>query len=184
MNESKLKSIIESILFAWGDPLDIREISKILNIKDSLTYTLLTEMSQAYLSEDRGLVLKKFDDCYQLKTKDDNFFYVSELFKPNTRTSLSNAALEALSIIAYKQPVTKIEIDLIRGVKSDYIVKSLMDRNLIEIIGKLDKPGRPVLYGTTGNFLTHFGLASLKDLPELVLDEEKIINKVSGGDEH
>jgi segregation and condensation protein B len=172
MNENRMKSIIESILFAWGDPIKLSEISKLLGIKDSLTKKLLSEMEYSFEAEDRGLILKKYNDTYQLKTKDINYDYVCELFKPNSRSNLSTSALEALSIIAYKQPVTKIEVDLIRGVKSDYIIKSLIDKNLIEIVGKLDKPGKPSLYGTTNDFLAHFGLSSIKDLPELKISGE------------
>ncbi|SHI70097.1 condensin subunit ScpB [Dethiosulfatibacter aminovorans DSM 17477] len=182
MNKNRMKSIIESILFAWGEPIRISEISKILNIKPSTAKSVLVEMAEEYEAENRGIVLKKANEMYQLKTKNENFPFINQLFKPNTRNSLSHSALEALSIIAYKQPVTKIEIDQIRGVKSDYILKSLVDKKLIAIKGKLDKPGKPSLYGTTDHFLAHFGLESIDNLPALSFEEnmdnmEKIINE-------
>ena len=177
MNEDKLKSIIESILFAWGEPIKLSELSKVLNIKDSLTYKLLQDMKDDYLSEHRGLMLRKFNDTYQLKTKEQNIEFISILFKPNTRSNLSTAALETLSIIAYKQPVTKIEIDLIRGIKSEYIIRTLIDKKLIEVRGRLNKPGKPILYGTTNSFLAHFGLESLDDLPELKYHNELITSE-------
>ncbi len=182
MDKNRMKSIIESILFAWGEPIKIGEISKILNIKPSMTKNILSEMAEEYEAENRGIVLKKANEMYQLKTKDENFTYINQLFKPNTRNSLSHSALEALSIIAYKQPVTKIEIDQIRGVKSDYILRSLVDKKLIAIKGKLDKPGKPSIYGTTDHFLSHFGLESIENLPELSFEEnienvENIMNE-------
>lgn len=169
MNDNRLKSIIESILFAWGEPIKVNELSKVLNIKDFDTKKLLSEMQEDYCLDYRGLMLRRYNDTYQLKTKEENYEYISILFKPHTRSNLSTAALESLSIIAYKQPVTKIEIDLIRGVKSDYILRTLIDKKLIEIKGKLDKPGKPLLYGTTNSFLSHFGLESLENLPKLKL---------------
>lgn len=181
MDKNKIKSIIESILFAWGEPIKLIEISKILNVKPLMIKKILSEMAVEYEVKNRGIVLKKANDLYQLKTKDENFTYINQLFKPNTRNSLSHSALEALSIIAYKQPVTKVEIDQIRGVKSDYILRSLVDKNLIIIKGKLDKPGKPSIYGTSDYFLVHFGLESINNLPELRL-EENIENITSESD--
>ncbi len=176
MNNNNLKSIIESLLFAWGEPLNINEISKILNIKTFVLIQTLDEMVIEY-SEDhnRGLVIQKFGNSYQLTTKKDNFEFIQNLLQTSVNKSLSNAAMETLSIIAYKQPVTKVEIELIRGVKCSNVIKGLVDKNLIKEVGKLDKPGKPTLYATTDEFLKHFGLISLDDLPALNLemDEEK-----------
>jgi segregation and condensation protein B len=172
MDLDLMKSRIESILFAWGEPLKLDELAKILNLKKHTVRDILNEMSQSYLCPSRGILLKQFGDTYQLKTKDSNYDQVAVLFKTNRRNSLSSSALEALSIIAYKQPVTKIEIDMIRGVKSDYILKTLLDKELIRITGKMDKPGKPSLYGTTDQFLAYFGLGSLEELPTLNIDEK------------
>jgi segregation and condensation protein B len=176
LNNNNLKSIIESLLFAWGEPLNISEISKILNVKPFVLNQTLSDMIKEYTeNSDRGLIIQKFGNSYQLTTKKDNFEFIQDLLQTSVNKSLSNAAMETLSIIAYKQPVTKVEIDLIRGVKCSNVIKGLLDKNLIKEVGKLDKPGRPTLYATTDQFLKHFGLISLKDLPTLNLetDEEK-----------
>lgn len=176
MNNKNLKSVIESLLFAWGEPLNINEISKILNIKPFVLNQTLSDMIIEYSeNSDRGLLIQKFGNSYQLTTKKDNFEFIQDLLQTSVNKNLSTAAMETLSIIAYKQPVTKVEIDLIRGVKCSNVIKGLLDKNLIKDVGKLDKPGRPTLYATTDEFLKHFGLISLNDLPALNLetDEEK-----------
>jgi len=176
LNNKNLKSIIESLLFAWGEPLSINEISRILNIKSFVLNQTLNDMIIEYSTNmDRGLVIQKFGNSYQLTTKKDNFEVIQSLLQTSVNKSLSTAAMESLSIIAYKQPVTKVEIELIRGVKCSNVIKGLLDKDLIKEVGKLDKPGRPTIYATTDEFLKHFGLISLDDLPALNLetDEEK-----------
>lgn len=180
LHKNKIKSIIESLLFVWGEPLSIQDISKITNIKKNEIIELLDEMIEYYEnSSDRGILIKEYSNKYQFTTKKENFNYVQSLFQSNERKTLSNAALETISIIAYKQPVSKIEIESIRGVKCSYIIRSLIDKGLIEEAGKLDKPGKPSIYGTTNEFLRHFGLKSINELPEANFEnfeegEEKI----------
>ncbi len=176
LNNNNLKGIIESLLFAWGEPLNINEISKILNIKTFVLNQTLDDMIKEYSeNSDRGLIIQKFGNSYQLTTKKDNFEFIQNLLQTSVNKSLSNAAMETLSIIAYKQPVTKVEIEIIRGVKCSNVIKGLVDKKLIKEVGKLDKPGKPTIYATTDEFLKHFGLISLDDLPALNLeiDEEK-----------
>jgi len=176
LNNKNLKSVIESLLFAWGEPLNINEISRILNIKPFAINQTISDMMMEYTENiDRGLLIQKFGNSYQLTTKKDNFEFIQSLLQTSVNKSLSTAATETLSIIAYKQPVTKVEIDLIRGVKSSNVLKGLLDKNLIKEVGKLDKPGRPTLYATTDEFLKHFGLISIDELPALNLEcnEEK-----------
>lgn len=169
-----LRSILESLLFAWGEPLSINEISRILNIPNSQITPVLDEMSLEYLNnKDRGLIIQKFGNSYQITTKKENFDYIQDLLQTTINKSLSTAAMETLSIIAYKQPVTKVEIELIRGVKSSNVVKGLLDKGLIKEIGKLDKPGKPTLYATTDEFLRHFGLNSIEELPALKIEPEE-----------
>ncbi len=175
MNKEKIKSIIESLLFAWGEPLSLSEISNILNIKNTETIQALTEMLEEYSKdEQRGIILQQFGDTFQLTTKKENFDYIQRLMQEATiNRSLSNASLETLSIVAYKQPVTRVEIDIIRGVKSSHIVKNLLEKGLIKEVGKLDKPGKPTLYGTTPEFLKHFGLRTLEELPKIEIEEDE-----------
>jgi len=172
MNNTEIKSAVESMLFIWGDPLDLKDMMNILQISKDKTEYALNSLILDYEKEDRGIILKRFGDSYQLKTKDKNYEYISSLYKPSTHRGLSDAAMETLSIIAYKQPITKIEVEQIRGIKSSYIINALKDRNLIEVLGKMDKPGNPLLYGTTKDFLSYFGLKSLEELPKLPYDED------------
>ncbi len=175
MIKEKMKSIIESLLFAWGEPLSLNEISNILNIKNTEAIQIITEMVEEYKADEkRGILLQQFGDTYQLTTKKENFDYIQNLMQEVTiNRSLSNASLETLSIIAYKQPVTRVEIDIIRGVKSSHIVKSLFEKGLIKEVGKLDKPGKPTLYATTSEFLKHFGLKTLEELPKIEIEEDE-----------
>lgn len=173
-------SIIESLLFASGEPLKIEYIGNIIECSISFTKDLLDYMIEGYSQEDRGIKLINVNDTYQLVTKPKNSDYVQKLLKTNVRQSLSQAALETLSIIAYKQPITRIEIDEIRGVKSDRAVLTLVEKNLIKETGRLDVPGRPILYSTTDEFLKFFGLENLNQMPQL----EALIDKYSEEEEN
>ncbi len=175
MNKDNLKSAIESLLFVWGEPLKLNEIAKLLNLNNTETIQLMTEMSHEYSSDTkRGLLLQQFGDTFQLTTKKENYQFIQLLMQENiSNRSLSTAALETLSIVAYRQPVTRLDIDIIRGIKSSNIVKTLIDKKLIKEVGKLDKPGKPILYGTTSEFLKHFGLKTLEELPELNTEEDE-----------
>ncbi|GAA0723554.1 SMC-Scp complex subunit ScpB [Clostridium malenominatum] len=165
-------SVIESLLFASGEPLKIREISNILECSLNFAKELIQDMKVNYESADRGIRLLEIEDSVQLCTKKENFSFLQKLLKTNTRQSLSQAALETLAIIAYRQPITRIDIDEIRGVKSDSAVQTLVEKNLIKDCGRLDVPGRPILYSTTEEFLKNFGLESLEQMPNL----EEVLN--------
>ena len=128
---------------------------------------------EEYKKEDRGLRLIEINGGYQLVTKEENSDYIQKLLKKNRKHSLSQASIESLAIIAYKQPITRIDIDEIRGVKSESALQRLVERSLIREVGRLEVPGRPILYGTTDEFLRQFGLKNLKELPSLDLYEDK-----------
>lgn len=163
-----IKSVLESLMFAWGEPLSTNEISKILNLPVHSISSVLKEMIDEFSNnEDSGLIIQKYGNSYQLTTKKENYEYIQNLLQNTVNKSLSTAAMETLSIIAYKQPVTKVEIELIRGVKCSQVVKGLLDKSLIKEVGRLDKPGRPTIYATTDEFLRHFGLSSIDELPKL-----------------
>lgn len=166
-NKNKYFSIIESLLFASGEPLKSKDIAQIIECNLNYTDELLNEMISNYVDDSRGIKLIHINDEYQLVTKSDNSYYIQKLLKTNTRQSLSQASLEALAIIAYKQPVTRIDVDEIRGVKSDRAIISLQEKNLIKECGRLDAPGRPILYGTTEEFLRYFNLSNLEEMPVL-----------------
>jgi segregation and condensation protein B len=160
-------SIIESLLFASGDPLKEKEIAAIIECDIETTKNLLEALKESYSTDERGIMLIALNDEYQLVTKAKNTIYVQKLLKINTRQSLSQAALETLAIIAYKQPITRLSIDEIRGVKSDRAVLTLVEKGLIKEVGRLDVAGRPILFSTTDKFLLHFGLENLEQMPSL-----------------
>lgn len=170
------KSIIESLLFVSGEPLTLRELSNNLELEDKYIKELLGEMMEEYDQRSRGIKIIPINGSYQLVTKPINSDHIQKLIKKHTRQSLSQASLESLAIIAYKQPITRIEIEDIRGVKSDSAIQRLIERDLICEVGRKEVPGRPILYGTTDEFLRHFGLVDLKQLPSLDLyaDEEDV----------
>ncbi|MFT8316050.1 MAG: SMC-Scp complex subunit ScpB [Clostridium sp.] len=166
-NKNKYFSVIESLLFVSGEPLGLKNIAEIIQCDLKYTDKLLREMTAIYEDNSRGIKLISIDDSYQLVTKPHNSEYIQKLLKTNKRQSLSQASLEALAIITYKQPVTRIDIDEIRGVKSDRAIVSLHEKNLIKECGRLEAPGRPILYGTTEEFLRYFNLSNLEELPSL-----------------
>lgn len=160
-------SIIESILFVSGEAMDIKEIASILECDMEHTYKLLQELRERYEEEERGILLISMNDEYMLVTKSENSDFIQKLLKTNSRQSLSRAALETLAIIVYRQPITRIEIDEIRGVKSDKAIQTLLEKNLIKESGRKHVLGRPIMYGTTDEFLRYFGLKDLKQMPSL-----------------
>ena len=158
-------SIIESLLFASGEPLTLKQIASIIKLSSKRTKDLLKDMAVKYRQKSRGIKILNSDDRYSLVTKTENSYYVEELLGNNSRQSLSQASLETLAIIAYKQPITRIDIDEIRGVKSDRAISTLVERELIKENGRLSVPGRPIIYGTTEEFLKYFGLENINEIP-------------------
>jgi segregation and condensation protein B len=171
LKEEKIKSIIESFLFVWGEPLDIKLISKTLELSPAYVRKVIIDMKNIYEKENRGIQIIEVNNKFQLSTNKENYEYIQKLCTPPQNKGLTQAALEVVSIIAYKQPITRPEIEAIRGVKSDKAITTLVDRNLICENGRLDKPGKPILYITTDEFLRSFGINNLESLPTLE-DEE------------
>lgn len=141
------KSIIEGLLFAWGDPLDIRDISTILEIKEKELEQILKDMIDDFNYNRRGLRIIKFNNSYQIGTRPEHYEWISKLNQNKIKKNLSNASLETLSIIAYKQPIIKSDIEIIRGVRCDRALETLIEKNLIKEVGRLERTGRPILYG-------------------------------------
>lgn len=160
-------SVIESLLFVSGEPLKLTHIAEIVECDDKYTRSLMKELDLRYRDECRGIKLICINNEYQLSTKPENSTYIQKLLRTNTHQTLSQASLETLAIIAYKQPITRIDIDEIRGVKSETAIVNLLQKNLIKESGRLEAPGRPFLYSTTDEFLRHFGLESLKEMPPI-----------------
>jgi len=161
----KIEGLIEALLFASGEPVHIETLSGITGVDGKTLINMINRLSDAYASDNRGIQVREINGAYQLCSKTDYFEYVKKLFEPRQKQGLSQAALETISIIAYNQPATKVEIEKIRGVNSDSSVNLLLERNLIKEAGRMDAPGKPILYETTDEFLRAFGYKSLAELP-------------------
>lgn len=166
------KASIEAMLFVSGEPLTLRELAINMELTPKYVEELLNEMIRDYESVSRGIKLISINGAYQLVTKAEHSDEIQKLLKKNKRQSLSQASLESLAIVAYKQPITRIDIDEIRGVKSESAIQRLIEKELIREIGRLEVPGRPILYGTTEEFLRQFELDNLEGLPSLDLYAE------------
>ena len=167
MNDQELKEVMAELAFVWGDALPLSEISKILGIRETKALLLAKEMQEEWEEKKFGLLLKIYDQSIQLVTRPEHYAYLSSLFEEKKASRLSNSALETLAIIAYKQPVTRVEIEQIRGVTASSAISTLLKRGLIEEGGRLEQAGRPILYKTTLGFLQTFDLSSIKELPSV-----------------
>ncbi|HEX7057577.1 MAG TPA: SMC-Scp complex subunit ScpB [Bacilli bacterium] len=167
MDYRQLKAIIEGLLFVSGDEgLDARQIAEVVEQDTALVIDLLKDMKNDYVREHRGVQLLELAGTYQLATLPAHAPYFERLAASPSRSTLSQAALETLAIIAYRQPITRVEIEEIRGVKSDRAIHTLAVKQLICEVGRADAVGKPILYGTSKEFLDYFGLNSLRDLPD------------------
>lgn len=166
MEQTLLVSIIEAILFVSGEPIQIADIAHSLNMTEMEMESAVQRLKDDYDLERRGLRLNRFGGSLQLSIRPELAPYVEQLLQPVQKQSLSQAALETLSIVAYRQPVTKQDMEAVRGVKCDYSVQSLVNKGLIHEAGRKETLGRPILYETTEKFLKHFGIESLNELPE------------------
>lgn len=164
---SKLEGIIEAILFTMGESVELRKIAAAIEHDEATTRKIIHQMMDKYAAQDRGIRIVELEDSFQMCTKTEMYEYLIRIAKQPKRYALTDVQLETLSIIAYKQPVTKLEIEKIRGVKSDHAVNKLVEYNLICEVGRLDAPGRPLLFGTTEEFLRRFSIQSVEDLPSL-----------------
>ena len=189
MAEEMIKKIIEALLFVSQKPLTIEEIRQALDgIEEESIKKAIEELRADYSSQERSFGIAELAGGWQIVTNPEFAPWISKLFKQN-EMRLSNPAMETLAIIAYKQPLTRSEVERIRGVNVDGVLKTLIDKNLIKIRGRKDAPGRPIAYGTTGEFLKSFGLKGLTELPKLHdfsehdLDFEKEVDKNALGQE-
>nr|WP_245251592.1 SMC-Scp complex subunit ScpB [Virgibacillus litoralis] len=172
-----LKAIAEGLLFASGDEgITVKQLSRILDITDKTVEHLLDELKYDYENTDRGIMIMQSHQVFHLTTKPEHSDYFKKLLETPQTTRMSQAALETLAIIAYQQPITRTEIEEVRGVKSDRPVQTLIARSLIEEVGRREGVGRPILFATSKDFLTYFGLTSLEELPPLPenMDQEEM----------
>ena len=159
MERSKAEAVIEAILFTMGDSVEISRLAEAIEEDVKTTKSILKDMAARYEEENRGIGLTQFDNSVQLCTKSDMYEYLIKIAKTPRKMTLTDTVLETLSIIAYKQPVTRLEIERVRGVSCDHAINKLLEYDLIT--------GRPLLFGTTEQFLRCFGVKSLEELPEL-----------------
>ena len=175
--------IIEGLLFAAGEPVSVKEIALVIGENVKETEHLLNEMKDLFDYERRGIQIKKIQDQYQLATRSEHYDYIKQIMVTKNSIGLSKAALETLAIVAYKQPVTRMDVESLRGVKCERSLQRLVDKSLINITGRLNSPGKPMIYGTTNDFLKYIGIENLDQLPDIEnfeidddIEEQKQVN--------
>jgi segregation and condensation protein B len=176
-----IKSAFESMMFVWGEPLDVKLAAELFNINWKDAYDYFRELQEEYEQEGRGICIREINNSFQFVSKAENAEYIERLCTPVKQRRLTQSALEVLAIIAYKQPVTRGEIESIRGIKCDRVIEGLMKKELIEEAGRSNAVGRPILYGTADMFLRHFGFKNLQSLPNIE-DIENIIHEEEAPD--
>jgi len=169
-------------MFVWGEPLDAKLAAELFNINKNDAFDYFNELRQEYEQEKRGIVIREINGGFQFVSRAENAEYVERLLSPAKQKRLTQSALEVLAIIAYKQPVTRGEIESIRGIKCDRVLEGLLKKDLIQEAGRSNGVGRPILYGTTDSFLKYFGFKNLKDLPDID-DIENVILEETQEDE-
>lgn len=167
MEKERAKAVLEAILFTMGESVETERLAAVIEEDKKVTKQLLLEMKEEYESKECGITLMELDGSFQMCTKSDMYEYLIKIAKTPRKYILTDTLLETLSIIAYKQPITRLEIEKIRGVSCDHAVNRLVEFGLIAEVGRMDAPGRPLLFGTTEEFLRSFGVKSLEELPEL-----------------
>ena len=170
MEIKKLEAAIEAVLFTMGESVELTQIASAIQQDKETTRKLLNNMMDRYQEEDRGIQIIELEQSYQMCTKKEYYECLIRLALHPKKPALTDVMLETLSIIAYRQPITKLEIEKIRGVKSDHAVNKLIEYNLVCEVGRLDAPGRPILFGTTEEFLRNFGVRTAEDLPSIQPD--------------
>ncbi|CAM3569752.1 SMC-Scp complex subunit ScpB [Marinicrinis lubricantis] len=166
MDQAQMKSVIEGLLFAVGDEgLEAKQIAEVLEVDPALVVKLLQQMKEDYKAQQRGIQILEIAGAYELTTLPSHAVYFQRLAHTPTRGTLSQAALETLAIVAYRQPITRVDIEEIRGVKSDRAIHTLVAKELICEVARAEAIGRPILYGTTKQFLDYFGLNHIDELP-------------------
>jgi len=167
MNLITARAIVEALIFASSEPLMIKTIAEITELDIHTTIQIVAELVDEYQHHQRGIQLREVAGGYQFGTISECAPYLEKMQKTPRHTGLSAAAIETLAIIVYKQPITKAEIEAMRGVSVESSIANLVEKNLITEVGRKDSPGRPILYGTTKHFLKHFGLNDLSELPRV-----------------
>lgn len=172
MDDAQRMAVIESVLFVSGEAVKLQKIADLLEIGRKEARELMDKLIDAYNFERRGLQVLQAEDTYQFATRPEHEEWILTFTGSRKKNTVSQAALETLAIVAYRQPIARADLEVIRGVKCDYSLSVLTERGYVEEVGRLDAPGRPKLYGTTDRFLREFGMTGLCDLPPLPEEEE------------
>ena len=172
MKDNNLIQAAEAVIFSAGEPISVGRLSEVFELSPKKTEELLVKVVEHITSSNLGFALVRMDDCVQLATKNEYAEYIKTAFDIKRKAPLSPAALEVLAVVAYNQPVTKSFVEQVRGVDCSGVISTLIEKDLVEERGRLELPGRPLLYGTTKNFLRCFSLKSLEDLPPLPENEQ------------
>lgn len=172
LDKKKAEAIIEAILFTMGESVELSKLVMALEMPEQDVKNILMDMKSRYEKSGRGISIIELDGSYQMCTNPALYDYLIKVAKAPRKYVMSDTLLETLSIIAYKQPITRLEIEKIRGVSCDHAVNRLVEFNLVQELGRLDAPGRPLLFGTTEEFLRTFGVKSLEELP--IINQDKV----------
>ena len=184
MNENTIKASVEALIFASGEPLETDRICEILGVTAEEVVAAVAELNNGYEKSDGALRIIKLNDSYQFVTQSRHVQEIRKMLEIQRNTPLSPAAFEVLAVVAYNQPVTRAFIEQVRGVDCSGVVSSLVEKGLIEERGRLELPGRPLIYGTTDSFLRCFGIESLDDLPELPKKATEEQEQLTGEDDN
>ena len=178
MNNKELIRAVEAVLFASGEPMSIERLAQTFEVTPEKIVKTVESLAEEYANNGSSIVIVRLENTYQMATDEKYAEYIKKAFDIRRRTPLSSAALEVLAVVAYNQPVTKSFIEQVRGVDCSGVVSTLVEKGLIEEQGRLELPGKPLLYGTTKNFLRCFGISDLSELPELPKNEN-VVNDVA-----
>lgn len=171
MENDRLEGAIEAVLFSVGDAVPVNKLAEALNLDLKTTKNILKDMKEKYKSGVRGIQLIEIDGCYQLCSKSEHYDLIKKIAVKVKEVQLTDVLVETLAIVAYRQPITKAHIEAIRGVNSNHSVNKLLELGLVDEVGRMQAPGRPVLFGTSQNFLRAFGLKTVDELPFIEEDE-------------
>lgn len=166
-NKERIKSALESMMFVWGEPLDVKTAADVVDMPWKEVYDLFMELQDEYEAYERGLRIRRVDKSFQIVTYSENYEYIRKLCTPVKKRKLTQSALEVLAIIAYRQPVTRGEIESVRGIKCERVIDGLVQKGLVKEAGRSSSLGRPILYATTDEFLRYMDIESIDNLPQL-----------------
>lgn len=173
---TELEAVVEALLFISGEAVPLPTIAQTIELDKATTKAIIRTLAEKYETEKRGIRIVEIDNAYQMCTAAECFEFIRNMYKSPKRQGMTQALLETLAIIAYKQPITKAQIEEIRGVSADHAVNKLLEKNLICETGRLNVPGKPILFGTTNEFLRYFGFKSTNELPPLQEEQNTIID--------